>query len=64
MVLKASYLHLMELAGYLNEEQLEETCVRESSPQPHPLADQKLTSEEWRAVGDFIKKLIAQRKTS
>jgi hypothetical protein len=63
VVLEVPYLRLMELAGYLDEEQLAEARVREPSPQLHPLADQQLTSEEWRAVGAFIKTLIAQRKT-
>lgn len=62
VVLEASYLRLMELAGYLDEEQLAEVRLREPSLHPHPLAGQQLTPEEWRAVGDFIKTLIAQRK--
>jgi len=62
MVLEVSYLSLMELAGYLNEEQLSEARLREPSLRPHPLAGQRLTSEEWRAVGAFIKHLVAQRK--
>jgi hypothetical protein len=53
----------MELAGYLDEEQLARARSREPSPQPHPLASQQLTPEEWGAVGAFIKMLIAQRKT-
>jgi HTH-type transcriptional regulator, competence development regulator len=63
LVLEVSYLRLMELAGYLDEEQLARARSRESSPQPHPLARQQLTPEEWRAVGVFIKMLIAQRET-
>ncbi len=62
MVLETSYLRLMELAGYLDEEQLAEARIREPSPHPHPLAGQQLTPEEWRAVAAFIKTLIAQRK--
>lgn len=58
-VLDVPYLHLMLLAGYLDEVQVEE--VRTASPRPHPLADQKLTPEEWRAVGAFIKTLVASR---
>jgi transcriptional regulator with XRE-family HTH domain len=61
VVLEVSYLHLMELAGYLDEEQLARARLRETSPQPHPLADQQLAPEEWRAVGAFISMLIAQR---
>jgi len=57
------YLGLMELAGYLDEEELSNASVREPSPRPHPLASQKLTPEEWRAVGAFIKTLVAERKT-
>ena len=60
--LNVSYLRLMELAGYLDEEQLAQARLREPS-KPHPLADQQLTSEEWQAVGAFIKTLIAERKT-
>lgn len=61
-VLEVGYLRLMELAGYLDEEQLARASMREPSPRPHPLAGQQLTPEEWRAVGAFIKMLIAQRE--
>jgi transcriptional regulator with XRE-family HTH domain len=61
-VLGVPYLQLMELAGYLDEEQLARARVREPS-HPHPLADQQLTPDEWRAVGIFIKTLIAERKS-
>lgn len=61
-VLQTPYLRLMELAGYLDEAQAAEARMRESSPDPHPLAGQDLTPEEWRAVGAFIKTLIWQRK--
>jgi transcriptional regulator with XRE-family HTH domain len=57
------YLGLMELAGYLDEEELAEARLSEPSPRSHPLASQKLTPEEWRAVGAFIKTLVAERKT-
>jgi hypothetical protein len=50
----------MELAGYLDEGQLARARLREA-PHPHPLADQPLTQEEWRSVGEFIKSLIARR---
>ena len=60
--LEVSYLRLMELAGYLDEEQLAQARLREPSEHPHPLAGQDLTPEEWRAVGAFIKALVAQRK--
>lgn len=61
-VLDISYLRLMELAGYLDEEQIAQARFRESSTQPHPLAGQQLTAEEWKAVAAFIKSLISQRK--
>ena len=57
------YLGLMELAGYLDEEERKKARLREPSPRPHPLAGQQLTPEEWRAVGAFIKKLVTERKT-
>jgi len=57
------YLRLMELARYLDEVELAEARLREPSPRPHPLASQRLTPEEWRAVGAFIKTLVAERKT-
>jgi len=62
VVLESPYLRLMELAGDLDEEQLAEARIREPSPHPHSLAGQQLTPEEWRAVGAFVKTLIAQRK--
>lgn len=55
------YLRLMELAGYLEATEVAEARSRECSPSPHPLAGQKLTQEEWRAVGAYIKVLISQR---
>ena len=60
--LEVPYLRLMELAGYLDEEQLAKARLREPAPHPHPLAGQQLTSEEWRAVGAYIGMLIAQRE--
>ena len=63
LALDVSYLHLMELAGYLDEMQLAEVGAREPSPRPHPLADQQLTTDEWRAVDAFIKQLVAERKS-
>ena len=60
--LNISYLHLMELAGYLDEEEFARAGRRKPSPRPHPLAGQQLTPEEWQAVGAFIKMLVAQRK--
>lgn len=59
--LDVPYLRLMELAGYLDEKQFAKARLRESSPRPHPLSGQRLTPEEWKAVGAFIKKLVAQR---
>lgn len=61
--LDVSYLHLMELAGYLDEEQLAKARLRESSAELHPLAGKQLTPNEWRSVGAFIKMLIAERGT-
>jgi transcriptional regulator with XRE-family HTH domain len=58
-VLGVPYLGLMELAGYLDEEQLEE--VRARGPRPHPLAGLSLSPEEWQAVGEFIRTLVARR---
>lgn len=58
-VLGLPYLRLMELAGYLDESQLTE--VRARSPRPHPLLAEQLSAAEWRAVGDFIRQLKAQR---
>ena len=55
------YLRLLELARYLDEAELTEARTRKPSPVPHPLAGRQLTQEEWRAVGAFIKTLIAQR---
>lgn len=59
-VLELPYFRLMELAGYLDEEQVAaaETRARE----PHPLAGQQLSAAEWREVGAFIRRLIAQRQ--
>lgn len=61
-VLEIPYLRLMELAGYLDEEELALARKHEPSPAPHPLAGQKLTAEEWKQVGDFIKALLARRR--
>ena len=63
VALGIGYLRLMELAGYLDEEQLAKASMREPSPDPHPLAGQKLTAQEWQKVGDFIRELISQRPT-
>jgi transcriptional regulator with XRE-family HTH domain len=61
-VLEISYLHLMELAGYLDREQRAQARTHELSTRPHPLAGEQLTPQEWRAVAAFIKTLIAQRE--
>jgi transcriptional regulator with XRE-family HTH domain len=53
------YLRLMELAGYLDEEQL--AALRARAPKPHPLAGQQLSPDEWQAVGGFIDELKARR---
>jgi HTH-type transcriptional regulator, competence development regulator len=59
------YLYLMELAGYLNDAEVAEAQSREPIPssEPPPLAGKRLTPEEWRAVGAFIKTLVSMRKT-
>jgi transcriptional regulator with XRE-family HTH domain len=57
--LDLSYFRLMELAGYLDEEQL--AALTDRSPRPHPLADQTLTPDEWHEVGAFIGRIIAGR---
>ena len=62
IVLDTPYLHLMELAGYLDEEQLAEITLRTDKPKQHPLANQHLTPEEWKRVGTFIRDLISQRR--
>ena len=61
LALDVPYLRLMELAGYLDQTQLVKARDREASPKPHPLAGQQLTPGEWKTVGAFIKKLVAQR---
>ena len=61
VVLDTSYLRLLVLAGYLDEEQLAMASLRDPSLHPHPLAAQQLTPDEWLAVGEFIKALIARR---
>jgi transcriptional regulator with XRE-family HTH domain len=55
------YLRLMELAGYLDKTEVTAAQEREPTPRPHPLAGQKLSQEEWRAVGAFITGLTPQR---
>lgn len=62
VVLEISYLNLLLLAGYLNEDQLAEAQLLKSLDKPHPFANKNLSKEEWRAVGAFIKYLIAQSK--
>jgi hypothetical protein len=57
--LELPYLRLLELAGYLDEEDL--ASLENRTPKPHPLAGQSLSSEEWRQVGAFIDELIARR---
>ncbi len=60
LALEVPYLRLMELAGYLDEEQ--RALARARNPKAHSLANQELTPAEWKQVGAFIKKLVAQRK--
>jgi transcriptional regulator with XRE-family HTH domain len=55
------YLDLMVLADYLSRDEAVEAARREPAPRPHPLANQSLTSEDWRAVGAFVKTLKGQR---
>jgi len=62
VALRVSYLHLMKLAGYLDEEQLAQARLREPLAHLHPLSGQHLTLEEWQTVASFIKTLLAQRK--
>jgi len=57
--LDVPYLHLMELAGYLDEEQLAQ--ARSRVPRTHPLAGQDLSPAEWREVGLFIETLVRSR---
>ena len=59
--LNIPYLELMELAGYLDEEDL--AALRGRTPRPHPLAGQSLSPEEWRRVGQYISDLVARRGT-
>ena len=63
VALDVPYMRLMELAGYLDEEQLAEAQAR-SAPSAHPLAGQQLTDDEWKRVGAFVRKLVAQRRRS
>jgi len=58
-VLEVPYLRLMELAGYLDEGELAAAETRTRAP--HPLAGQQLSAAEWREVGAFIRRLVAQR---
>ena len=58
-VLEVPYLRLMELAGYLDEADAAKAEIR--TPEPHPLAGQRLTPAEWREVGAFIRRIVAQR---
>lgn len=60
--LEVPYMRLMELAGYLDEAQLAEARARQAR-MPHPLAGQQLTDDEWKRVGSFIRKLLADRRS-
>ena len=62
--LEMPYLQLMELAGYLSEEEANRARKRKPSPSPHPLADKDLSQEEWREVGAFIEAQIAKRNAA
>src|SRR5438552_5889896 len=59
VALDVPYLRLMELAGYLDEEQ--RAAAQARAPRPHPLAGQELSPQEWEAVGAFISGLRARR---
>jgi transcriptional regulator with XRE-family HTH domain len=58
--LDTPYLQLMELAGYLDEDDL--ASLKGRAPVPHPLAGQSLSADEWKQVGGFIQSLIAGRQ--
>jgi transcriptional regulator with XRE-family HTH domain len=60
VTLEVPYLRLMELAGYLDEEQ--RAGAQSRAPEPHPLAGQELSADEWRTVGAFIRGLKARRE--
>ncbi len=62
--LEIPYLRLMELAGYLSDQEVAQVRKHKPSPRPHPLSGKELSQEEWREVGGFIETLIAQRKTT
>ena len=63
VVLGVPYLGLMQLAGYLDDEQRAEAQGRVGK-EPHPLAGQVLSPAEWRAVGSFIDELKARRRAT
>jgi transcriptional regulator with XRE-family HTH domain len=61
--LEVGYLEMLLLAGYLSDEERREVqATPRLREEPHPLKDPKLTPDEWRAVGAFIRYLKAQRK--
>jgi transcriptional regulator with XRE-family HTH domain len=62
--LQVPYLRLMSLAGYLSDDEERQVATDHGLRTSHPLSDQKLRPEEWRAVGAFIKYLTAQRPRS
>ena len=57
-VLGVPYLETLVLAGYLSKDERRQV---EADPkmrvESHPLRDQKLSPDEWKAVGAFIKYL-------
>ena len=60
--LEVDYLEMLMLAGYLSDEQRREVqATPRLREEPHPLKGQRLTPDEWRAVGAFIRHLKAQR---
>lgn len=60
--LELPYLRLMELAGYLDSDEVAKARSSGNAPSPHPLAGRQLGQEEWRAVGAFIEMLIERRR--
>jgi transcriptional regulator with XRE-family HTH domain len=58
--LRVDYLNLMQLAMYLDYD--EAALVRARMPAKHPLANAKLTPEQWLAVGKFISGLTRERQ--
>ncbi len=56
--LHLDYLRLMQLSAYLDSN--EAALARERAPEEHPLANARLTSAQWRAVGRYISRLTGK----